>query len=152
MRRNTMFKEHWYMRFLMLAKHVSEWSKDPSTKCGAIIVDRYGTVISQGYNGFARGMADTIERYENRDFKYDHVIHAEMNAIINARQPIDDHILFVWPMLPCIRCAAVVAQSNVREVVSAEMTLELRHRWGLSVLKSKQLFNETGIIVREMEI
>lgn len=34
-----MFNEKWNRRFVELAKNVSTWSKDPSTKVGAVIVD-----------------------------------------------------------------------------------------------------------------
>ena len=144
-------KTIWHQRFLELARHISLWSKDPSTKCGAIIVDEFGTVVSQGYNGFPRGMSDSIERYADRDFKYDHVIHAEMNAIVNAKQAIDGHYLYVWPMLPCIRCAAMVAQTNVKMVIAPKLTDELAERWGDSVLKTKRLFDEAGIEYLELK-
>jgi dCMP deaminase len=146
-----MFKPHWHNRFLNLAETISHWSKDPSTKCGAIIVDDYGTVISQGYNGFPRGMDDTDEKYNDREYKYDHVIHAEMNAVINARQAIDDHIVYVWPMLPCIRCTVVLAQSHIKCIVSQKLPKNLEERWGESVRKSKAVFEEVGIEVIEIE-
>src|ERR1051326_2813900 len=56
-------KEKWDRRFLELAKHVSSWSKDPSTKVGAVIVDANRRVVATGYNGFPRGVEDTPERY-----------------------------------------------------------------------------------------
>lgn len=147
-----MFKSHWHKRFLLLAKSISEWSKDPSTKCGSVIVDDYGTVVSQGYNGFPRGLDDGIDRYMDRAFKYDHVIHAEMNAVINARQAIDDHIVYVWPMLPCIRCSVVLAQSHIKCVVSKKLSPELEERWGESIVKSKRVFKEVGIEVIEIDM
>jgi len=146
-----MFKPHWHHRFLRLAEHVSHWSKDPSTKCGSIIADNYGTVISQGYNGFPRGVDDSEERYDDRDYKYDHIIHAEMNAVINARQAIDGHYVYVWPMLPCIRCASILAQAHVKCVVSQKLPLSLEGRWGESVAKTKALFKEVGIEVIEIK-
>lgn len=145
-------KRHWYRRFLDMAQHVASWSKDPSTKCGAVIVDKYGTVVSTGYNGFPRGVNDDPLRYSDRAYKYDHTIHAEINAVIQARSSITDHVIFVWPMLPCIRCAAVLVQSDVSEVVSIKLPSSLEDRWGESVRKSKALFSEVGIKVTEMEV
>lgn len=58
------------LRFLRLAREVSTWSKDPSTKVGAVIVGDNGQVISQGYNGFCRGFDDSEERYNDKQTKY----------------------------------------------------------------------------------
>ena len=74
----------WVKRFFRLANEVATWSKDPSTKVGAVIVGENKQIISQGYNGFPRGVDDTEERYNNREIKYKMVVHAEMNAILNA--------------------------------------------------------------------
>ena len=48
----------WDIRYLKLAEEVSSWSKDPSTKIGAIAVGNKGQVLAQGYNGFPRGIID----------------------------------------------------------------------------------------------
>lgn len=142
----------WHRRFLSLAKEVSTWSKDPSTKCGAIVADQHGTVISQGYNGFPKGLADLPTRYENRAYKYEHIIHAEMNAIINARQDLSECVIYNWPMLPCIRCAAAIVQTGIGTVVSCKLSPALEERWGESVKKSRLLFEEAGISVIELDI
>lgn len=146
-----MFKPHWHSRFLDLARTISHWSKDPSTKCGSIIVDMYGTVISQGYNGFPRGLDDSKEKYLDREYKYDHTIHAEMNAVLNARQAIDNHVIYVWPMLPCIRCAVLIANAGIKCVVSRKLPRDLEERWAESVGKSKEVFDKLSIEVIELE-
>ena len=74
----------WDKRFLEMAKVVSTWSKDPSTKVGTVAV-RNRTVIAQGYNGFPRGIKDD-DRYNDREIKYKFIVHSEMNAIYNAAQ------------------------------------------------------------------
>ena len=35
---DVIMSDKWDKRFLHLAKHISEWSKDPSTKVGCIVV------------------------------------------------------------------------------------------------------------------
>ena len=60
----------WDKRFLGLAKHISAWSKDPSTQTGSVIVDPKGRIVSVGYNGLAQGVHDLPERLNNRDIKY----------------------------------------------------------------------------------
>ena len=74
----------WDKRYIELAKQISTWSKDPSRKIGAVAVGSKGQILSQGYNGFPRGILDLQERYDNREVKYKHVVHAEMNVIYNA--------------------------------------------------------------------
>ena len=77
----------WIQRYFKIAEQVSSWSKDPSSKIGAIIVGDKGQIISQGYNGFPRGVIDSEDRYNQRETKYKLVVHAEMNAILNAFLP-----------------------------------------------------------------
>ena len=81
-------KSIWDVRFLKLAKHISEWSKDPSTKVGAVIT-KNKRVVSLGFNGFAQNVQDLKERYDDRDWKYPAVLHAEVNAIMQVRHKID---------------------------------------------------------------
>ena len=74
----------WDKRYLELAKEISTWSKDPSTKVGAIAVSDQGGVIAQGYNGFPRGVVDAHSRLLDKETKYKYIVHAEMNCIYNA--------------------------------------------------------------------
>jgi dCMP deaminase len=93
--------DKWDVRFLELANHIAQWSKDPSTKVGAVIVRPDRTICSVGYNGFPRGVDDNEERYMDRPTKYEFVVHAEANAIIHAREPLHDYILYTYPLMPC---------------------------------------------------
>ena len=49
----------WKLRYLDLAKQISSWSKDPSTKVGCVAIGNEGQVLSQGYNGFPRNVLDS---------------------------------------------------------------------------------------------
>lgn len=107
---------HWHHRFLSLAAFVAQWSKDPSTKVGAVITDPLNRVISLGFNGFPRGFQDTQDRLLNRDLKNACILHAERNAILFAQRSLDDCILYTWPMAPCPACASMVVQSGIQSV------------------------------------
>ena len=48
---NLLTAEGWGNKYTHLAKEISTWSKDPSTKVGAIVVGEAGQILSQGYNG-----------------------------------------------------------------------------------------------------
>ena len=81
--------DKWDIRFMKLAKEISTWSKDPSSKIASIIVNSEKRILATGYNGFPRNIADTEERLNDRDKKYPLIIHAEANSL---NSPI--HLLF----------------------------------------------------------
>lgn len=109
--------EIWDRRFLELAGVVASWSKDPSTHVGSVIVRPDRTVASMGYNGFARGVDDDIIFYEDRTIKYERVIHAELNAILSAKESLDGYALYCT-LYPCARCASAIIQSGITGLVT----------------------------------
>lgn len=135
----------WDPRFLEMAELVSQWSKDPSTKVGAVIVDpETQRIVSLGYNGFPQRVADTAERLELRETKYDLVIHAEMNALQFAERSVKGCTLYVYPLPPCIRCATQIIQAGIKRVVAPSSWPE---RWDASIQSTFKLFDEVGIEV-----
>ncbi len=133
---------HWDRRFLDLARHIAGWSKDPSTKVGAVIVDADRRVVSTGFNGLPTGVEDTIDRLHDRDLKYQMIVHAERNAIVNARQNVAGHGLYVWPMMPCAVCAAMIIQAGITEVVAP---FSDNPRWVDSFRLTEEMFAEAGV-------
>lgn len=107
----------WDHRFMALAEHIAQWSKDPSTKVGAVIVDKHRRVIGMGYNGFPRGVGDEPSRYADRPTKYKFVVHAEANAILNASVPVEDSTLYVT-LAPCHECMKLIIQQGIKAIVS----------------------------------
>jgi len=106
----------WEDRFLDLAYHIAEWSKDPHTKVGAVIVNDKNHILSVGYNGFPRGVDDSEARYANREIKYKFVCHAERNAIDNAYSDITGSTLYCT-LMPCNECAKAIIQRGIKKVV-----------------------------------
>lgn len=107
----------WDARWMGLAQHYATWSKDPSTKLGAVVVKNLKHQAGQGYNGFPRGVEDSLERYENRELKYQLVVHAELNAILVAGRDCIGATIYVWPLPPCPECTKAIIQSGIRRVV-----------------------------------
>lgn len=144
----------WDRRFLKLARFWAlECSKDPSTKCCAIVVRPDRTIASMGYNGFAQGSPDTPAMYEDRERKYDNIIHSEMNALLFAREPLNGYTLYAWPFLPCHRCAPHITQKGIARIVAPiEMEEGITERWGGSVAKSMLHFSEAGVKVSLIEL
>lgn len=132
----------WDSRFLSLAELVGSWSKDPSTKVGAVITDKDRRVVSVGFNGFPKGMDDSPERYADREFKYAHVIHAERNALLFASRDVRGCTVYTTPFMPCSQCAVLLVQAGITRVVAPNVTNE---RWVKDFARTQQLFAETGV-------
>ena len=145
--------DKWDIRFLELAKHVAQWSKDPSTKVGAVLISSEGREFV-GYNGFPKGVLDSEERLNNREVKYKLVVHAEVNAILKAGDKARGGTLYVWPSfsLPpiCNECCKVAIQAGVKEIVGylPNENDERVQRWKASIYISEEMCNEAGISFR----
>jgi|TARA_B110000914_G_scaffold112312_1_gene98302 dCMP deaminase len=147
---SKMHGKKWGDRYLNLAKEVSTWSRDPSTKVGAVVVGDHGQLLSQGYNGFPRGVGDSAARYKNRDVKYKLVVHAEMNAIYNAGLngiSLDGATLYVYGCPICNECAKGIIQVGIKKVVSLRpKDLKSLDRWTQSIKDAKAMFTEAEVM------
>ena len=140
----------WHRRFLQQATLISTWSKDPSTKCGAVIVEwPSNRVVSQGFNGFPQKINDDDEKLNDRDIKMAIVLHAEENAILFSGRNLADNFytIYVYPSLPCSKCASIIIQSGISHVVTyAAVDVA---RWNTEL--SREILNEAGLKVIELE-
>ena len=135
----------WDIRFLDLAKHISLWSKDPSTKVGAVIFDSDKRIVSIGYNGFPKGVCDDPQRYDDRDMKYKMVVHAEANAILFAQRNLNGCSIVTYPFMPCSGCASLIIQSGIKRCIAPKLSEELAKRWKDSCDISRTMFKEAGV-------
>jgi len=129
-----------------LARTAASWSKDPSSKIGAVAIGDKGQVLSTGYNGFPRNIKDTQSRLNTRALKYQLMVHAEMNCIYNATYngvSLDGATLYVAGLPCCSQCALGIIQVGIKKVVM-EGDPE-NERWRESWKLSKDLFNEAQI-------
>ena len=135
----------WDVRFLSFAKHVSDWSKDPSTKVGAVAV-RDRRVLATGYNGFPQHIVDLPGRLLDREEKLLRTVHAEANIVAQAARNgvcLDGSTVYVWPFLPCNTCCTLLIQAGFKRVVAPE--IDIPDRWLKSFTASKDMFTEVGI-------
>jgi len=137
----------WDDWFMEIAQVVAKKSKDPSTKCGAVIVDSLNRLVSVGYNGFPRGTNDDPALYADREQKYPRVIHAEENALAFSYRDITGYTLYVTPFHPCGNCARMIVQRGVMRVVTLMPQGGLKERWQETNAVAIQLFEEAGVIV-----
>lgn len=152
-----MTTESWDRKYLELAKHVAnQWSKDPSTKVGAVLVNWEHQLEFIGYNGFPRNVLDTTERLNNRELKYQLVVHAEVNAIRKAGHYARGSSLYVYPsfMIPniCNECCKHAINAGVKEVVGylPDQNDERTKRWASSIGIAKMMCDEAGILYRAL--
>ena len=138
--------DHWRDRFFALARLVATWSKDPSTQVGAVIVRPDRTIVSVGYNGFPRGTDDHHQLLNNRETKLRRTVHAEVNAILTAKQDLSGCTLYVTPLHPCASCAGIIVQSGIKEVC-AELAKEPNQSWIEDFNAASRMFKEAGVQV-----
>lgn len=136
--------DKWDTRFLELAELVASWSKDPSRKVGAVIVRPDRTIAGVGYNGFPRGVVDNEARYNDREVKYQLVVHAEANAILSAGESVKGMTLY-GTLYPCCECAKLIIQSGIRTVIVPRV--EAEPRFAESMAHAAQMFFEAGVVV-----
>jgi dCMP deaminase len=136
----------WDKRFLRIAQEISTWSKDPSKQIGAVIVNSDKRILATGYNGFPKGIDDAEEKYDNRELKYELIVHAEMNAIYNATFngiSLKDSTLYVWGLPVCSECAKGIIQVGINRVVMSAS--DVPQRWIDSFEKTQALFEEAEV-------
>ena len=136
----------WDSRFIELARYIASWSKDPSTQTGAVIVAPNRSVVSVGFNGFARGVVDSKDRYDNREIKYKMVVHCEVNAIVSSSRSVVGCTLYTTGP-NCCPCAAIVIQSGITRCVYPPWEPEKFARWGKDQELAEQMFTEAGVEV-----
>ena len=137
----------WNINYMELAKTVSSWSKDPSTKIGAVAVGKRGQILAQGYNGFPRGIADTDDRLNNREEKYKFTVHGEMNCIYNAAlngTSLDGADMYVYGLPVCSECAKGIIQIGIRRVFAC-YPVTISEKWHESNKLTSQMFNEADV-------
>jgi len=156
--------DKWHRHFLDRALTVSKMSKDPSTHVGAILVNPQGRQISDGYNGFPRGIADTVDRLYNRETKLKLTIHAERNALLNAAaigvSTVGATLYIVaqdavsgltWGGPPCTHCSIEVIQAGIVRVVSFSFK-NVPSRWAEDLLFARDILHEAKLNYTELDL
>tara|TARA_Y100001970_G_scaffold280886_1_gene390618 strand:- start:3783 stop:4280 length:498 start_codon:yes stop_codon:yes gene_type:complete len=143
---------HWDQRFLVIASNIAGWSKDPSTKVGAVAV-RDRRILAQGFNGLPVGITDTDARLKNRDTRLSMTVHAEMNCVAFAAKSgvcLAGSTMYIWPLMTCSNCAAVLIQADISKIVVPDFVEPMR--WQESFDTAREMFIEAGIAVHRIPI
>ncbi len=142
-------QEKWDDRFIEMCQLVASWSKDPSTQTGAVIVRPDLSVVSVGYNGFARRMSDNASIYADRPSKYSRIIHCEMNALLQAGQSVEGCTLYTTGMC-CDRCVVHMIQAGIERFVWPEDTEDMKSRWADAFALTLSYLQEADVSYREV--
>lgn len=142
---------NWDEYFMGLAIISSMRSKDTHTKVGACIVNKKNRVVSLGYNGMPNGCADKEMPWEygetNLNTKYYYVVHAELNAIINANiRDLENSVLYTT-LFPCNECCKAIIQCGIREVVYYSD----KYSDTDSTIASKFMFEKADVKIRKYD-
>lgn len=139
----------WYERFYKEACDWSEYSKDPSTRVGAVIFNEDRQIKTKSYNGFPQGIADD-ERLHDREMKYKIIRHAEENAIFNCASEgvgTKDTSMAI-STYPCSRCAGAIISAKIKRIITKMPTDKaFIERWQSEFDLAESLLNEAGIEV-----
>lgn len=145
------------VRFSAVARAASSLSKDQSTKLGAIILGKGFEIRALGYNGFPRGVDDSIESRHERPAKYKWTEHAERNAIFNAARAgtalEGSRLLLDSPIFVCCECARAIIGAGISQVIIIrrhDMDPERVKRWSEDEDISRQMLAEAGVEVVEI--
>ena len=141
----------WDEYFMAVALLAAERSKDPSTQVGACIVDADNRIVSTGYNGFPYGCSDdeypwSREGEDAANTKYGYVVHAELNAILNARGRNVAGTRIYVALFPCNECAKAIIQAGITEVVY----LSDKYANTPGTLISKRMLRSAGVTLRQL--
>ena len=122
----------WDNRFMELAKTISGWSKDPSSKIGAVAVNDERRILATGYNGFPKGIEDSQERLNDREQKYPLIVHAETNALMNALYAgvsLKNATMYVHGLPVCPDCTKLIIQAGIRRIVINKFVMNTPEKW-----------------------
>jgi dCMP deaminase len=141
----------WTQYFLQIAETVKLKSKDQRTQIGAVIVGEDNEIVSTGYNSFPRGINDDIQERQERPEKYYWVVHAEMNAILNAARigvSTKDCTMYLTCGVPCSDCCRGIINAGIKRIfVKREDTTRNREHWDAHAARSRVMFEESGVEV-----
>lgn len=140
------FLTKWDWRFIKLAEEVKTWSKDPRKQVGCVLAVGKRD-ISRGYNGFPEGLSDDLSRLNDPFFKGRVIIHAEVNAILNAAKfgvQTSGSTAYVT-YHPCALCASQLIQAGVVKVVCPSPKLA-SEKWAKDFNLASQILLEAGLL------
>jgi dCMP deaminase len=129
-----------------IALVVAQRSHDAETKVGAVLVnDKSGSVIANSFNGYVRGTRDS-ELPNTRPLKYEFIIHAEQNLIVNCARlgiPIEGCSV-VCTHSPCKLCMRLLVNGGITKVIARELYKDFQDILNMPDVKTSMTMREDG--------
>ncbi len=128
--------------YLLAAK-----SPDPSTQLGAIIINKYGEIIGEGYNTYPEGVHNKPSRLVS-PCKYSYIEHAERSAIFYSAKfgyKLNGNTMYC-PWFSCTECARAIIRSGIKRIIGHRSMFERTpERWKQSIQTAFQMFEEAKV-------
>ena len=130
---------NWDEYAIGIAEAVSNKSKDPWNKVGAVILREDHSIASVGYNGFPQGVE---EDWSNRDERRKYVIHAEQNALRYIK-PGEGEAIYST-LMPCSDCIKAIAAYKIKKVIYRDLyvndfsAIEFAEKMGIELVQFKK--------------
>lgn len=149
----------WDHRFMRMATEAATWSKDPDAKVGVFLVAPDRRQFSCGYNGFPAGVQDDYLGLSNAE-KNELTVHAERNAILNARRDVSGWTLYTTKP-PCFECCKDILQAGIARVVvpsesfltkaaaaflPTSLAVHKESKWADSQRRGRELLIKHGVV------
>lgn len=106
---------------LAVAKVLSLRATCVKRQVGCVLTDRYGRILSTGYNGVAHGLPHCIDKacpgaYSQRGSDTCQAIHAEINALLSCRDTQQIETCYTT-VLPCMGCMKTLMNTSCARIV-----------------------------------
>ena len=109
--------------FLEIAETVAKRGTCIRRQVGCVLVNSNGHIVATGYNGVPKGFTHCIDQpckgatYPSGEgLELCEAIHAELNTFLQCKS--EDFLTMYTTTTPCVACAKVICNSNVKRVVS----------------------------------
>lgn len=141
-RTNYISRDQYFMWVALLS---AQRSKDPLTQVGACIVNNDKVIVGTGYNWFPKWCSDDTFPWDKNpdnpiENKHSYVVHAEVNAILNANASTTWTTMYVW-LFPCNECAKIIIQSGIKKIIYGSDS----KAWREDNIASKRMLDAAGI-------
>lgn len=131
-----------------LAQLSAQRSKDRRTRVGSCLVNDKNRIVGIGYNGFPNGCDDADFPWDHEgeylEQKYAYVVHAELNAILNATTCLTGCTIYT-SLFPCNECCKAIIQAGIKRVVY----LSDKYKSTDSTIAGKKMLDAAGVVYEQ---
>jgi len=132
------------MEKALAARRKEELGPDPGLGTGAVLVSPGGSAMYKGTAAIPTQVTALPSVNGFQEHKDLHSLHAEIDALIEAKQNVYGWTIFVTKF-PCGPCASALIRAGVKRVVA--FAPETGSRWFASQIAALDAFFIAGVVV-----